>query len=114
LFRFPDLLVLGSLPGARLGDAASVADPDPGAREYRHFVLRPACAHAAGAGGSGPGDVDSEEHMSPSWPHLILGGGLGLAVLMLVLWLIHLPLRNAALVDFGWAAGLAFLSIGYA
>ena len=45
--------------------------------------------------------------MSPSWPHLILGGGLGLAVLMLVLWLIHLPLRNAALVDFGWAAGLA-------
>lgn len=52
--------------------------------------------------------------MSPSWPHLILGGGLGLAVLMLVLWLIHLPLRNAALVDFGWAAGLAFLSIGYA
>ena len=36
------------------------------------------------------------------------------AVLMAVLWLIHLPLRNAAVVDAGWAAGLAVLAVSYA
>jgi hypothetical protein len=34
--------------------------------------------------------------------------------LMLLLWLLHLPLRNAAIVDAGWAGGLALLSVIYA
>jgi steroid 5-alpha reductase family enzyme len=33
---------------------------------------------------------------------------------MFVLWLIHLPMRNAAIVDFGWALGLVVLGAGYA
>ena len=36
------------------------------------------------------------------------------AVLMFVLWLLHFPLRNAAIVDVGWAIGLVFLAIIYA
>lgn len=32
---------------------------------------------------------------------------------MLLLWLIHLPLRNAAIVDVGWAGGLALLGLIY-
>jgi steroid 5-alpha reductase family enzyme len=43
--------------------------------------------------------------------------GLGAAIvcgLMFVLWLIHLPMRNAAIVDAGWAGGLAILGIFYA
>ena len=34
--------------------------------------------------------------------------------LMFVLWLIHFPMRNAAIVDGGWAGGLALLAILYA
>lgn len=34
--------------------------------------------------------------------------------LMFLLWLIHFPMRNAAIVDFGWAAGLALLGGFYA
>ena len=33
---------------------------------------------------------------------------------MFVLWLIHLPMHNAAIVDFGWAAGLGLLGVLYA
>jgi steroid 5-alpha reductase family enzyme len=33
---------------------------------------------------------------------------------MFILWLIHLPLRNAAIVDVGWAGGLALLGVIYA
>ena len=33
---------------------------------------------------------------------------------MLILWLIHLPMRNAAIVDAGWAGGLALLGAIYA
>jgi steroid 5-alpha reductase family enzyme len=33
---------------------------------------------------------------------------------MLLLWLAHLPLRNAAIVDAGWAGGLALLGMLYA
>src|SRR5260370_29609906 len=41
--------------------------------------------------------------------------GLGIvAAMMLVLWLIHLIIRNAGIVDVGWAAGLATLAIFYA
>jgi steroid 5-alpha reductase family enzyme len=43
----------------------------------------------------------------------IVGAGI-LIVMMFVLWLIHLPLRNAAIVDVGWALGLALLAIYYA
>jgi len=44
---------------------------------------------------------------------LILTGALAVGCLMLVLWLIHLPLRNAAIVDAGWAGGLALLGLLY-
>jgi steroid 5-alpha reductase family enzyme len=37
-----------------------------------------------------------------------------IAVLMFLLWLLHFPLRNAAIVDVGWAMGLAFLAMLYA
>jgi steroid 5-alpha reductase family enzyme len=44
---------------------------------------------------------------------LILTGALAVSGLMLLLWLIHLPLRNAAIVDAGWAGGLALLGALY-
>ena len=44
---------------------------------------------------------------------LIIGTGT-VCGLMLLLWLIHLPLRNAAIVDAGWAGGLALLGAIYA
>jgi len=37
-----------------------------------------------------------------------------IAVLMFILWLLHFPLRNAAIVDAGWAFGLALLAMIYA
>ena len=43
--------------------------------------------------------------------------GLGWAVLaafMAALWIVHLRLKNAAIVDVGWAAGLPILAIWYA
>src|ERR1019366_6511123 len=43
-----------------------------------------------------------------------LTGGVAVAVLMFVLWLIHLRTGNAAIVDFGWAGGLGILGILYA
>jgi steroid 5-alpha reductase family enzyme len=46
--------------------------------------------------------------------HLAVGGADILVAMMFVLWLIHLPMRNAALVDVGWGAGLALLAIYYA
>jgi steroid 5-alpha reductase family enzyme len=46
--------------------------------------------------------------------HLALTGALCIAALMLLLWIIHLLIRNAAIVDVGWAAGLAALAILYA
>jgi steroid 5-alpha reductase family enzyme len=49
-----------------------------------------------------------------SWITLAAWGGLTVAALMFALWLLHFPLRNAAIVDFGWALGLALLGIGYA
>jgi steroid 5-alpha reductase family enzyme len=45
---------------------------------------------------------------------VILLGVLAVCGLMLLLWLIHLPLRNAAIVDAGWAGGLALLGALYA
>jgi steroid 5-alpha reductase family enzyme len=37
-----------------------------------------------------------------------------IAVLMFILWLLHFPLRNAAVADVGWAMGLALLAMIYA
>jgi steroid 5-alpha reductase family enzyme len=45
---------------------------------------------------------------------LVLIGGACVAALMLVLWLIHLRTGNAAIVDAGWAGGLALLGALYA
>jgi steroid 5-alpha reductase family enzyme len=42
---------------------------------------------------------------------LILIGAGAVIFLMLVLWAIHFPLHNAAIVDAGWAAGLAILAL---
>lgn len=36
------------------------------------------------------------------------------AVLMFILWLLHFPLRNAAIVDVGWALGITLLAMTYA
>jgi steroid 5-alpha reductase family enzyme len=36
------------------------------------------------------------------------------AVLMFILWLLHFPLRNAAIVDVGWAMGISLLAMIYA
>jgi steroid 5-alpha reductase family enzyme len=45
---------------------------------------------------------------------LVIIGTASVAALMLVLWLIHLRTGNAAIVDAGWAGGLAMLGILYA
>lgn len=45
---------------------------------------------------------------------LLLQGLLGMSALMAFLWLVHLRIKNAAVVDVGWAAGLALLAILYA
>lgn len=46
--------------------------------------------------------------------HLALIGAALVAGMMFVLWIIHLLIRNAAIVDVGWAAGLGILGIYYA
>jgi len=46
--------------------------------------------------------------------HLALVGTAIVAVMMLALWIIHLLIKNAAIVDVGWAVGLALLAIYYA
>jgi steroid 5-alpha reductase family enzyme len=43
----------------------------------------------------------------------VAGAGI-VCAMMLVLWVIHLLIKNAAIVDFGWAAGLGLLAIYYA
>jgi steroid 5-alpha reductase family enzyme len=44
---------------------------------------------------------------------LILTGAIAVCGVLLLLWLIHLPLHNAAIVDAGWAGGLALLGVLY-
>lgn len=46
--------------------------------------------------------------------NLIILGATGGAILMLTLWMIHLRTGNAAIVDVGWAGGLALLGVLYA
>lgn len=45
---------------------------------------------------------------------LLLTGAAIVGGMMLALWLVHLLIRNAAVVDVGWAAGLGLLAIYYA
>ncbi len=44
---------------------------------------------------------------------LVLIALASVAVLMLALWAIHFRIHNAAIVDAGWAAGLAIIGIIY-
>ena len=47
----------------------------------------------------------------------LLLSGIGAAMaglIMLILWLVHLRTGNAAIVDVGWAGGLALLGMLYA
>ena len=46
--------------------------------------------------------------------HLGIAGAGIVVAMMFVLWLVHLAIRNAAIVDVGWALGLALLAIYYA
>jgi steroid 5-alpha reductase family enzyme len=46
--------------------------------------------------------------------HWIRAGMLVVAILIFVLWLLHLPRRNASVMDVGWAAGLAIIALLYA
>ena len=47
---------------------------------------------------------------------LSLGGSawLAVALLMLVLWVVHLAIRNAAIVDVGWTFGIPLAAAVYA
>ena len=45
---------------------------------------------------------------------LVLTGLATVALLMLVLWAVHFPMKNAAIVDAGWAAGLGIIGLIYA
>ncbi len=46
--------------------------------------------------------------------HLLLLGTGSVAALMLLLWCLHLPMKNAAIVDAGWAGGLVILAVLFA
>lgn len=46
-------------------------------------------------------------------PFLITGAAL-VGGMMFLLWVIHLLIRNAAIVDVGWAVGLGMLAVSYA
>ncbi len=52
--------------------------------------------------------------MTPLALQALGAGAAAVCGLMLLLWLIHLPLHNAAIVDVGWAGGLALLAVIYA
>lgn len=52
--------------------------------------------------------------MLPVAIHLAGVGGALVATMMFLLWLLHLRLKNASVVDPGWAYGLALIAIAYA
>ncbi len=52
--------------------------------------------------------------MLPTALHLALVGSLIAGSLMFLLWLLHLRLNNASVVDPGWAYGLALIAVAYA
>lgn len=47
-------------------------------------------------------------------PHLILTATAYCGVMMLMLWALHFPLRNAAIVDAGWSLGIPLCAVVYA
>ena len=49
-----------------------------------------------------------------TWLSLAGWGTLAVCTVMLVLWLIHFAIHNAAIVDCGWGFNLALLGVGYA
>jgi len=51
--------------------------------------------------------------LSTMLPFLLTGAAI-VAAMMFALWAIHLLIRNAAIVDVGWALGLAVLAVYYA
>ncbi len=52
--------------------------------------------------------------MIPEPLELLAVGFIIVFVMMFVLWIIHLRIHNAAIVDVGWAAGLGLLALYYA
>jgi steroid 5-alpha reductase family enzyme len=52
--------------------------------------------------------------MLPATLHLVLIGLALVSTMMLLLWVLHLRLNNASVVDPGWAAGIAILAVTYA
>ena len=50
---------------------------------------------------------------TPLWEQLGWGA-MAVAAWMLLLWLLHFPLKNAAIVDFGWAIATGGLGVAYA
>ena len=52
--------------------------------------------------------------MSSAYLQLLLPGAAIVVVMMFVLWLIHLRIGNASIVDPGWAFGLPVLAVTYA
>ena len=45
--------------------------------------------------------------------NIVLTGAAAVCGLMFLLWLLHFPMRNASIVDPGWAAGMAILALIY-
>src|SRR4051812_47130049 len=58
--------------------------------------------------------ITPENHMIEDIAPLLAWGLAFMAGFMGILWVIHLKIRNAAIVDFGWAAGLGLLGVFYA
>ena len=52
--------------------------------------------------------------MLPSVLHLVLPGAALVCSMMFILWIIHLRIRNASIVDPGWAFGLPLVAVTYA
>lgn len=50
----------------------------------------------------------------PDATRLVILGSLVCLTMMFLLWLLHLRMRNAAVVDVGWTAGLGILALLYA
>lgn len=51
--------------------------------------------------------------MMPLIIHMLLTGAGGVVVLFLAMWIVHLILNNATVVDIGWGLGFILLSLIY-
>src|SRR3954462_7987677 len=110
LFRIHHLLCLGSVQGKRTLVADPVVDSDSRSGEHRHVALRADPTLPLEARGASGGDSTAMTGQLT----LVFIGAATVAALMLVLWFIHLGTGNAAIVDAGWAGGLAILGVLYA